>query len=224
LKRSNFFQRYIFHNLGLKVVSLALAALLWFAISSAPRAEIGFTVPIEFLNVPKDYEINTDSSPQAQVRLRGPDRAVRRLLASDLHLVIDAASIGLGSSGERTFELMAAKLNLPSDVEVVQIVPSSVRLSFDKRVYRDLEVRARVSGSFPPGYKIASVVTEPQQVPVVGPEKRVNAIEAATTDPIDASGVMGKQVFISMPYVQDPMVRLARPTSVRVTVVTEKTK
>jgi YbbR domain-containing protein len=224
LKRQSFFRRFILHNLGLKVVSLALAVLLWVGISSAPRAEVAFNVPIEFHNVPEGFELNSDSSPQAQVRLVGPDRAVRRITAEDLHLVIDAASLANSQPGERTFELMAGKLSLPAGVEVVQIVPSSVRLSFDRRAYRNLEVRARVLGSFPPGYKIANVSTVPAEVAVVGPEKRVNAVEAAMTDPIDASGVMGRQTFLSTPYVQDPLVRLARPAPVRVTVVTEKTK
>jgi YbbR domain-containing protein len=139
-------------------------------------------------------------------------------------MVIDAANLEKAQAGERTFELMGAKLNLPSGVEVVQIIPSSVRLSFDKRVYRNVEVRARVLGSFAPGYKIKTVSTDPAEVAVVGPEKRVSLVEAAMTDPIDVSGVLGKQTFIAAPYVQDPIVRLARPLTVRVTVVTEKTK
>lgn len=224
MKRKSFFNRLVFNNLGLKVVSLAMAVLLWVAIASAPRAEVGFNVPIEFLNIPDGMEINSDSTPQAQVRLRGPDRAVRQIQPEDLHLVIDTASLAKVQPGERTFELISGKLNLPTGVEVVQIVPSSVRLNFDRRAYRNLEVHARVLGSFAPGYKIANVETDPAQVAVVGPEKRVNAVDAALTDPIDASGVMGKQTFLATPYVQDPLVRLARPTMVRVTVLTEKTK
>ena len=220
----SFFRRYILHNLGLKTVSLALAVLLWVAIAGAPTAEVGFVVPVEFHNVPEGLELSSDSSPQAQVRLRGPDRAVRRITAQDLHMVIDAANLENSQAGERTFDLMAAKLNLPSGVDVVQIVPSSIRLSFDKRVYRNLEVRARVLGSFPPGYKIKTVSIDPAEVAVVGPEKRVSLIDAAMTDPIDASGVLERQTFVATPYVQDPLVRLARPVTVRVTVITEKTK
>jgi YbbR domain-containing protein len=208
----------------LKTVSLALAVLLWMAIASAPIAEVGFIVPIEFHNVPEGLEISTEASLQVQVRLRGSDRAVRRITVQDLHMVIDAANLEKAQTGERTFEMMAAKLNLPAGVDVVQIIPSSVRLSFDKRVYRNLEVRPRVLGSFPPGYNIKSVSTDPAEVAVVGPEKRVNLVEAAMTDPIDASGVLEKQTFVATPYVQDPLVRLARPVTVRVTVITEKTK
>ncbi|MCU1284212.1 MAG: YbbR-like protein [Acidobacteriales bacterium] len=205
-------------------MALAIAVLLWVAIASAPQAEVGFIVPIEFLNVPNGMEINLDTPPQAQVRLRGPDRLVRRIANADLHMAVDAGTLAAAQPGERTFELSVGQINVPAGVEVVQIIPSSVRLSFDKRVYRNLEVRPRVLGSFSPGYRIASVSAEPSEVAVVGPEKRVNAVEAATTDPIDASGVLGKHVFVSNPYVQDPLVRLSRPVAVHVTVVTEKTK
>jgi YbbR domain-containing protein len=139
-------------------------------------------------------------------------------------VVIDTAPLAKMQAGERTFELTGAQVRTPAGVEVVQVIPSSVRLSFDKRVYRDLEVRPRVMGSFAPGYKIKSVWSEPAKVSVVGPEKHVNSVDAAMTDAIDASGVVGEQKFPAVPYVQDPMVRLARPTTVSITVVMEKTK
>jgi hypothetical protein len=56
---------------------------------------------------------------------------------------------------------------------------------------------------------------------ISGPEKRVNAIEAVITDPVDASGVMGHASFNTNIFVSDPLVRLMGPSTARVTVVTD---
>jgi hypothetical protein len=65
------------------------------------------------------------------------------------------------------------------------------------------------------------VKVEPDSVILVGPQKRVVAIDSVITDPVDASGVMGSATFNTHVYVSDPLVRLANPAPVHVTVITE---
>ena len=80
---TDLFRHYIWHNLGLKIVSIALATALWLAVAHDPVAEIAIQVPIEFRNVPENLEINAEYIPQAQLRLRGPEQSlVRRLQAT----------------------------------------------------------------------------------------------------------------------------------------------
>jgi hypothetical protein len=50
----------------------------------------------------------------------------------------------------------------------------------------------------------------------------VEKIDAATTDPIDATGTRGSAVFNTNVYVADPLVQVEQPTSIRVTVVVQK--
>jgi len=50
----------------------------------------------------------------------------------------------------------------------------------------------------------------------------VNAIESAITDPVDASGVIGRATFTTNAYIADPLVRVAKPAPIHVTVVTER--
>jgi hypothetical protein len=57
---------------------------------------------------------------------------------------------------------------------------------------------------------------------IVGPEKRVDAIENALTDPVDATGVVGKATFTTHAYVNDPLVRVQKPGPIHVTVTTGK--
>lgn len=212
-------QRYVFAHFGYKVVSLALATGLWWAVAHDPVAEVEVTVPIEFHRIPTNLEISSLNIPQAQVRVRGPERLIHELRTQEVHVEVDLAGV---KPGERTFDLTAQQVHLPRDLEVTQVVPSQVRLGFDVGLARDVEVRPRVIGTFAPGYRIARVLAEPATVTISGPRQRVQAVEAAITDPVDASGNMGRGTFVTNAFVPDPLVQIVRPSPVHVTVIMEK--
>jgi len=217
----DFLRKYVFHNLGLKLLSLAVAVLLWLAITRDPVAEIALNVPVEFHNAPEHLEISSENILQVLVRVRGPVREVRDLSPSEVHAVIDLANV---QPGERTYDLSPQRIHVPDGLEVVQSVPSQIRISFDKRESRQVEVKPRVIGTFASGYRIEKVMPVPQTVTIVGPAGHVNGIETAITDPVDATGVVGTATFVTHAYVSDPLVRLADPSTIRVTVTTEKKK
>ncbi|MGA2001656.1 MAG: CdaR family protein [Terriglobales bacterium] len=217
----NFLRKYVFYNFGLKVLSLAVAVLLWMAVTRDPVAEVALNVPIEFHNAPEHLEISSETIPQVQVRVRGPVRAVRDISASEVHAVIDMANV---QPGEHTYDLSPARIHVPDGVQVVQAVPSQIRISFDRRESRQVEVKPRVIGTFASGYRIEQVTALPQSLTIVGPATHVRGVETAITDPVDASGVVGTATFVTHAYVADPLVRLANPSPIRVTVTTEKSK
>jgi YbbR domain-containing protein len=217
---TDFFRRYLKPNLGLKLISLAFAVGLWLAVARDPVAEVAVEVPIEFHNFPENLEISSEHIPRAQIRLRGPERLVRRVAPADVHAEIDLSG---AKSGERTFDLTAQQIRKPYDLEVIQAIPSQFHLAFDTRASRWVEIHPRVLGSFAPGYRIGRIAVTPSVIMITGPRKRVEAVEAATTDPVDVSGIMDQGTFPTHAYVSDPMVQVVDPTFIRVTVIMEKT-
>ena len=215
----DFLRKYVFHNFGLRAVSLIAAVLLWFAVTREPVAEVALSVPVEFHNSPEHLEISTEAIPQVQVRVRGPVRAVRDLTSSEVHAIIDLEQ---AKPGERTYDLNPRRIRVPEGIEVVQAVPSQMRLSFDARATRDIEVLPRVIGTFAAGYRIDQVKANPTTITITGPAKHVQGVEAAVTDPVDATGVVGSATFITHAYVSDPLVRLTDPNPIHVTVTTQK--
>lgn len=211
----DFFRHTILHNAGLKLLSLLIAVLLWMAIAREPRAEVNLTVPIEFHNGPENLEINSENIQQVQVRAAGPVGAVHSVSTADVHAYV---SLEAATPGEHTYDL---HVRAPRDVEVVQVIPSQFRISFDNRATRKVDVRPRVVGAVAPGFRMEEVKVEPASVTVTGPEKRVNSIDAVITDPVDASGVMGRATFNTHIFVSDPLVRLVGPSTAKVTVVTD---
>lgn len=215
----DFLQRYVIANFGYKVVSLALAIGLWWAISHDPVAEVEVTVPIEFHNIPSNLDISSVDISEVRVRIRGPERLIHELRPQDVHVEVDLTGV---KPGERTFDMSSRQVRHARDLEVQQVVPSQVRLNFDTILTREVDVRPRVLGSFAPGFHIEKVLTEPARISISGPKQRVEAVEAATTDPVDASGAITPSTFVTNAFVSDPLVQIVHPTPVRVTVIMQK--
>ncbi len=215
-----FFQRYVVHNFGLKLLSLLLATGMWFLISRDEQpSEVAVRAPIVFQNVPPQLEISSESIPETQIRVRGPERIIRQLKVNEVQAELDLAG---AKTGERTFDLTSHQVRHPRDLEVVQIVPSQLHLSFDMRLTRQVDVHPRVTGVFATGEQIVKVDADPAQITITGPRHHVELIDAATTDPIDATGTLGTAVFTTNVYVPDPLIQVEHATSIRVTVVVER--
>jgi YbbR domain-containing protein len=214
----SFFQRIFVHNFWLKLVSLLLAIGLWMVVARDPIAEVEMKVPIEFRNLPDTLEIDSASFTEAQIRVRGPERVIHRLGVADVRVEIDLADV---RPGERTFDLTGRQIRVPQDVKVVQIIPGQFHLSFDNRAKRVVEVRPRVTGNFASGMRVAQVIADPSSIQIIGPRGHVERVEAATTDPVEASGVMTRASFVTQAYVPDPLIQVVHPTPIRVTVIME---
>jgi YbbR domain-containing protein len=215
-------RRWVLHNFWLKVLSLLIATGLWLVISPDQEpAEVAIRVPIEFRHVPQGLEISSATIPEAQIRVRGPERLIRDLRSTDLHAELELVD---AQAGDRTFDLTAQQIRHQRELNVVQVVPGQVHLSFDTRLVRsDVEIHPRVTGVFVAGEQIAKVLVDPERITITGPRHHVEMLDAATTDPIDASGTRTQATFMTNVYVADALVQVVQPTPVRVTVIMEKT-
>ena len=215
-------RRWVLHNFWLKALSLLIATGLWLVISPDQEpAEVAIRVPIEFRHVPQGLEISSATIPEAQIRVRGPERLIRDLRSTDLHAELELAD---AQAGDRTFDLTAQQISHQRELHVVQVVPGQVHLSFDTRLIRnDVEIHPRVTGVFVAGEQIAKVLVDPERITIMGPRHHVEMLDAATTDPIDASGTRTRATFVTNVYVADALVQVVQPTPVRVTVIMEKT-
>lgn len=217
----SFFRHYVLHNFNLKVLSLLLATFLWFMISRDEQpAVVAIRVPIEFQHLPEELEISSQTIPEAQIRVRGPERLVGQLRSTDVRAEIDIAGT---QPGERTFDLTAQQIHTPKGLTVEQVLPGQVHLSFDTRMTREVEIHPRVTGNFVAGEQIAKLLVDPQRITISGPRHHVEMVDAATTDPVDASGTRTQTTFVTTAFVSDPLVQVVKPAPVRVTVIMEKT-
>lgn len=209
-----FLRRHVLHNLTLKITSLILAIGLWLAIASSPPSEVVLNSAIIFRNMPADVEISSENIPNVQIRVRGPERVVRRLEGTDVRAELDLTGI---KPGEHTFDLTKT-ITVPDRLEVSQVVPSQAHVIFDVRDTRMVPVRPRVVGASN-GYR---AISDPPQVVITGPRKEVEAVDAAITDPVDVTGIRDSVSVTKSAYVPDPLVQVKDSNAVRITVTMQK--
>jgi YbbR domain-containing protein len=207
--------RYLFENLALKGVSLALAVGLWFVIAGESTSEIGLEVPLELRNFPPELELTGEPVDSVEVRLRASPGIIHALGAGEVTAQIDLAGT---SEGERIIHLTPESIRVPFGVKVVKIRPSILTLSFERTMQKMVAIRPRLSGSPAPGYEVAEVEAQPPEVRIAGPRNRVQELESAFTEPVSVEGARDSVAEDRNIGLQDPLLRILGSPLVRVTV------
>jgi YbbR domain-containing protein len=212
--------RLVFHNFGWKLLSLAIAVVLWALVASEPELSTFETVRLEYRNLAEDLEISSDPVGPVSLELRGPSGELRG--AGDSirpSVVLDMSDV---QPGERTFTIGAGNVKLARGVRMVRSIPSEVRFHFERRMVRFVPVVVRISGQGQNGYTVAHQSVAPDRLEIAGPSSRVARITGAITDAVDLSSVVGTSEFRVNAFVEDSFVRFQSSPQVVVTVTMKK--
>lgn len=204
----------LLQNLPLKLVSLALATLLWLVIAGEKTSEMGLSVPVELKNFPKDLELTGDAVNAVEVRLRASPSIIQSLGPGDVSAHVDLSGV---QEGEHIVNLTADSIRIPFGVQVVRINPSTLTLNLERTVQKMVPVRPRVLGRPAPGYEVAEVTSSPSEVRVTGPKSRVQEVEGAFTEPVSVEAQDATVVETVNLGVDDPLLRIQGSPRVRVT-------
>jgi YbbR domain-containing protein len=210
----------IFRNAGWKALSLVLAALVWVAIHHEPVIFSVIAAPVQFKNAPRDLEISSDIVESVDMETRGPAQLLRSLSERRVAVVLDFSSVR--EPGERTFTIERKTSNLPRGVELVRVIPSQLRFVFEHRATRKVPVQPQVSGMLPKGLHLVSVVSNPADLAIIGPESKVRAVSALRTDPVDLNGLGEDKNVRVTSYLPNSQVRFKDPPEVTVRVTVAK--
>jgi YbbR domain-containing protein len=204
-----------FRNLGLKVLALALATVLWITVAGEHVVERSLRVPLEFRNIPDALEIVGNTPDTEDVRLRGSSALLSRVQPGEIVAVLD---LGSARAGSRIFHLRSDEVRAPFGVEVSQVVPATLGLELEKSARRTVPIVPPTDGDPAPGFVVGRVTSEPPTIDIVGPESRVRQVAEATTEPVatkDAKARLRDAVTVG---VVDTSVRLVHPQVAQVTV------
>jgi YbbR domain-containing protein len=178
----------LLRNLGTKLLSLAIAILIWFVFAAQQRERISersYGIPLSVADLPERMVIASPLPPTVEVRLRGPFTALRQLDPSKLEAVIDLTDV---PRGERIYRLAPEDINVPKDVEVIAIAPSEVRVALDSLAEKTLPIVARLSGEPAQGHAVEEISVEPRSARLLGPADALAKMTSVETDPVSLAG------------------------------------
>jgi hypothetical protein len=204
-----------FRHLGLKIVALACATMLWLTVAGEHVVERIIRAPIEFKNIPPQLEVVGDPPDTVEVRLRGSSAVLSRLVPGEVVAVVDLHSARPGS---RLFHVRGDEVRAPYGAEVAQVLPSTLGLELEPSLKRTVPVVSPVEGEPAPGYVVGPITAEPSTIDIVGPASRVKKLANATTEPVTVAGTDKRVRDVVAVGIIDSMVRLVKPQDVTVIV------
>ena len=172
-------------NIFFKILALVLAVILWFLVVGEERAEVGLTIPLELVNMPRDLIVVNNLTQGIDIRVNGPRSLIRSLTTRNLSKSLDLSN---SKAGTVTFSISSEGIRLPRGVAITRIHPTQVVVVLQKQIKKTIPVKVRIIGRPANGYEVDSVKIRPEEVEVAGPEEVIKELENLFTKPVDISG------------------------------------
>jgi YbbR domain-containing protein len=175
-------------NVGLKAMSLVIAVFLFSVVRGAEDAQRSVLVDVvAVLPRPSEPRILTSDLPaKVRLTLRGSRSLLNSVRPDDLGPV----QLDLSETRAAVYYFDAEQFSVPAGVEVTQVSPDNVPLTWAERAQRVLPITARLDGRPPPGLMVVGDPTvRPSTVTVRGPEPDLAALDHVATEPIALAGL-----------------------------------
>jgi hypothetical protein len=120
---------WLFRQLGLKLLSLAMAVLLWTMVAGEETVDRALRVPLEMQQFPAALRLEGEPPATVGVRIRGASGVISRLEPGDIVAVLDLRD---AQEGFQKFQLTPKDVRVPFGVEVMQVTPETVAMIFER--------------------------------------------------------------------------------------------
>jgi YbbR domain-containing protein len=194
-------------NIFFKILALVLAVILWFLVVGEERAEVGLTIPLELVNMPRDLIVVNNLTQGIDIRVNGPRSLIRSLTTRNLSKSLDLSN---SKAGTVNFPISSEGIRLPRGVAITRIHPTQVVVVLQKQAKKTIPVKVRIIGRPANGYEVDSVKIRPEEVEVAGPEEVIKELENLFTKPVDISGrrdPLVQEVHLDFRFLQINLVR-----------------
>lgn len=175
---------WLLDNLGLKLLSLILAAFLWAVVLGEQKVEVSVNIPLEF-DLPQNLVLVNDPPDNLEVHLRGPKTLATSLVPREVVLNSVPSKF---TEGENVISINRDAIRVPRGIEVLQVNPHRIRVVLEAVVEREVEVKPRLEGEPAAGFVVKAVTSSPGRVKVVGPRSELRRLTQVSTFPIRLEG------------------------------------
>jgi uncharacterized protein (TIGR00159 family) len=174
-------RRLIFSQMS---ASLALAIFFWstLMISQGEMLEKVITVPVGYTASPSNLILVGDKQKEVRLHLAGPKSDLESINPAQSSVKIDLSKT---VAGKQTFLITAENIQLPGDVKLLDVIPSSVEISLAEIEEREVAITPQLVGKLPGKMKILAIEVVPEKVKVLSPVAQgKNKVVSVTTTPI----------------------------------------
>lgn len=170
-------------NLGIKLLSLVLAATVFLLVNTDKEREIRVRAFVEY-KYPADKVLISDRLDEVTVTIKGPWRRLRSFDERELNRIM----LDLSAAPTGDIPITNDMVSLPPGLSVVSIAPSAVRVAFDRRIEKTVEVTPVTVGRPQHGFIVTEQKVVPAAVKVRGGERLLAALTQVRTHEVNVQG------------------------------------
>ncbi|MCX5848738.1 MAG: diadenylate cyclase [Deltaproteobacteria bacterium] len=182
-KKSHPALNWLKENTREKIIALGMACLLWIAFGY--QREIvrrDFIIPVEYKNVPQNWQIDEPQVTETKVILQGPEQAFRLLDERSLKLSLDLSAV---IDKKREFTFTKDMVNAPSSLTIADIVPAKIHVYASKSIPWTFPVHINTQNSLSENLSLQKISVTPSKIRVlIGSQAKPEQIKIET-EPID---------------------------------------
>lgn len=183
----NVLRGMLFDNLGLKLVALLLAVLVYLNVYTDRPATMMVSFPIQITDLPDTLSLSGPAPAAVQAELRGTAKQLIRLRVTEPPLKVSLAGV---STGHFERALGVEDLPLPEGVQLQLdrfVSPRTLELEVDRRVSRELPVAASIEGNAAALWD-GTFEVRPPRVMVSGPAAAFATLDTVHLQPVSLNG------------------------------------
>ncbi len=166
----------------LKFVSLCLAMMLWYFVGGEDVVDKNILVRVEAINLPNDLIISNKYKREIEVTVRGPRSVLLEMGKDQSALQINLSN---ATPGTRVENIENNAIPVSRGVEVLRVQPSTIILSLDNLIQKELPIKAVTAGDVSTGYQLAELELTPRSITINGPETILSRVDVIRTTPIN---------------------------------------
>lgn len=182
----------ILKHLGVKVLAVVLAFLLWVHVVTNMTYEHAVDLPLNIVDIPEGMMLVSDVDSKCEVLVRGTGKQLIRFLID-----ADDEKISAADYAEGLYVIDMTPEALISDskgeAEIIEVIsPKKVRLRFEERLEKYVDVIPNIEVTAALGYqKDGNLIVIPDSVHVSGPKHVVRKMQNVKTEDMTFDDIKG---------------------------------
>lgn len=177
------FRGALFDNVGLKFLAMVLAITVFLLVNTDRDREISARVGVSY-TLPDDKVLVSDRLDEVRITVKGPWQRLRKFDEREL----DRVNLDLRRAPTGEIPITPDMIHVPSGLQVTSISPRTVRVAFDRRVEKLIEVSPQLVGRPQHGYIVAEAKAQPATIKVRGAESTLAALSTVHTHEVSVEG------------------------------------
>ncbi len=200
----------------IKLLSLALAFILWIYVDNLKETERFISIPLEMKNIPEGFMVSNGIPPSVKVIIKGKESKLAHFDENTVKAFVDLEN---KTKNEQRAIVKIDQDSIPRGISIKEINPRIIDITIERIVKKLVSVIPVITAEPPYGYNFEDVQIDPEQVHVSGPDSVLKDLDAIYTKDISIKSLTETTVIEVGLNIENSKISLEDNVSVSVKII-----